>query len=122
MPRSARKEGLSRRHRFAAQGSFGAVLRQNRKLRGRYTVIHAATGAPRVSRLGIALARRVVVSSVQRNRVKRLVRELFRRHPVKVAGLDLVVALRERFDPAAEPMILAELRGFLDLLCSRPAG
>jgi ribonuclease P protein component len=101
MPRSARKQGYSRRHRFTARGSFGAVLGGSRKERSRAVVLHvlpAASGGP--SRLGIALTRRLVPSSVERNRVKRIVREIFRMHPVKQAGLDCVVALRAKLDEA----------------------
>ena len=116
MPRSARKEGFSRRHRFAAHGSFGAVLRQDRKLRGRHMVIHVTPGIAGASRLGIALARRLVASSVHRNRLKRVVREAFRRHAVKASGLDLVVTLRERFDPDSTRAIVAELHVLLDKL------
>ena len=36
MPRGARKEGYSRRHRFTARGSFGPILKGSRKLRGRF--------------------------------------------------------------------------------------
>jgi ribonuclease P protein component len=96
MPREARAEGLSRRHRFTVQGSFGAILRNSRKLRTPHVVLHVAPGRPGVSRLGIALARRTLPSSVDRNRVKRIVRDVFRRHPVKHAGLDLVVSFRAR--------------------------
>ncbi len=114
MQRGARKEGLSRRHRFAAQGSFGPVLRSPGKLRGAAAVLHVASGTPGISRIGVALARRNVASSVLRNRVKRLVRELFRRHPVKAGGLDLVVALRGRFEPLAAKALAEELLGLLD--------
>jgi ribonuclease P protein component len=116
MPRSARTEGYSRRHRFTVQGSFGTVLRGSRKLRGRYSIVHAAPGLDEVSRLGIALTRRLVPSSVDRNRVKRLVREAFRRHVLKRAGLDCVVTLRERFDDAHAAPILAEIRAHFDQL------
>ena len=98
MPRSARKQGYSRRHRFTARGSFGAVLGGSRKLRSRAAVLHVLPATGRPSRLGIALTRRLVPSSVERNRVKRIVREIFRMHPVKQAGLDCVVALRARLD------------------------
>ena len=94
MPRDARAEGFSRRHRFTVQGSFGAILRSSRKLRSPHVVLHVTHGSPGASRLGIALARRVLASSVDRNRVKRAVREVFRRHAIKHAGLDLVVAFR----------------------------
>jgi ribonuclease P protein component len=116
MPRHARKEGFSRRHRFAQRGSFGPVLRSPRKIRGRLAVVHAVTGAGTGSRLGIALTRRLVPSSVERNRVKRMVRETFRRHEVKDAGLDCVVTLRSRFDPATAEELRAEVAALFDQL------
>jgi ribonuclease P protein component len=117
MPRGARREGYSRRHRFMAQGSFGAVLRGSRKLRGRLAVIHVAPGRNENSRLGVALTRRLVPSSADRNRVKRLVRETFRRHGVKRVGLDCVVALRLRFDDVQIASMMAEIRSLFDQLC-----
>lgn len=116
MPRHARKEGFSRRHRFAQRGSFGPVLRTSRKIRGRLAVVHAVTGAGTVSRLGIALTRRLVPSSLERNRVKRMVRETFRRHEVKDAGLDCVVTLRSRFDAATAGELRAEVAALFDQL------
>lgn len=116
MPRNARKEGYSRRHRFTARGSFGPVLRGSRKIRGQFAVIHVAPGRIAVSRLGVALTRKLVASSVDRNYVKRAMREAFRRHPVKHAGLDCVVMLRGRFEAARAPALVAEVRGLLDQL------
>ena len=113
MPRSARNEGYSRRHRFSARGSFGAVLRGSRKLRGRFAVIHVAPGRSGQSRLGVALTRRLVPLSVDRNRVKRLVRDAFRRHAAKRAGFDCVVALRERFDASQSAAMVEEINSLL---------
>ncbi len=121
MLRGARKAGLSRRHRFAAQGSFGPALRSPRKYRGSLALLHVASGRPGLSRLGIALTRRLAPSSVHRNRIKRMVRELFRRHPVKLAGLDLVVALREKFDGTAHAALGAEIGSLLDQAHERAA-
>ena len=101
MPRTARAEGYGPRHRFSTGGSFGPLLRSGKKFRGEALVVHAARGETGDSRLGIALTRRLVPSAVQRNLVKRILREAFRRHPVKRAGLDCVVALRSRFEPGS---------------------
>jgi ribonuclease P protein component len=118
MPRNARSQGYSRRHRFTARGSFGPVLRSSRKLRGELAVLHVAAGRSGVSRLGIALTRRLVPSSVDRSRVKRVVREAFRRHPAKGLGLDCVVMLRSRYKDEHAPAIAREVTGFLDQLRS----
>jgi ribonuclease P protein component len=121
MPRGARKEGYSRRHRFAERGSFGPVLRAPRKLRGSLAVIHVSPARGTHSRLGIALTRRLVRLAVDRNRVKRLVRETFRRHIVKSSGYDCVVSLRGRYEAAQAAPIAAEIRELLDQLALNPS-
>lgn len=83
-------------------------------MRGRLAVLHVAPGQQNISRLGVALTRRLVPSALERNRVKRLARELFRRHPLKGRGLDCVVALREQFDAAHAAALREELTGLFD--------
>lgn len=117
MSRDARPEGFSRRHRFGTRGAFGPVLRGSRKLRGRLVALHIVPGQVNTSRLGIALTRRLVPAAHDRNGVKRLARELFRRHSLKKAGLDCVVSLRERFVAAHA----AELREELSQLFEQAA-
>jgi ribonuclease P protein component len=114
MPRE-RAHALSRRHRIAPQGSFGPILRSGRKFRGENLVLHARPGGP-CSRIGVALARRLVPLAVNRNRVKRAVREAFRRHEVKHAAFDCVVAPRARMDHVAVAELVRELTALLDEL------
>ena len=121
MPRTARLEGYPRRHRFTVQGSFGAVFRGSQKLRGRFTTVHAHPGRAGISRLGVGLTRKLVPRAVDRNSVKRLVREVFRRHVVKRAGIDCVVMLRERFDPAQAAALRDEVRSHFDQLVPKTA-
>ena len=116
MARSARAQGLSRRHRYTARGSFGPVLRSARKIRGDAMIIHFLRTPGAVSRLGIALTKRLVPSAVDRSRVKRALREAFRRHAVKNDGLDCVVALRERFEHGRLPVLRAEADRLFDRL------
>jgi ribonuclease P protein component len=112
-----RDEAFSRRHRFTAQGAFAPALRSARKLRGQHAVLHVARSPSRDSRLGIALTRRFVPSAVARNRLKRLLREAFRRHAVKGLGLDCVVTLRAPPGRDAERAIVDEVRALFDQLC-----
>lgn len=116
MPRSARSEGYSRRHRFAERAAFGPVLRSPRKIRGRIAVLHVAQGRAGASRFGIALTKRLIAHSSDRNRVKRVAREAFRRHRVKAAGLDCVLTLRERIDAVDDASLAHEFCALLDRL------
>lgn len=55
------------------------------------------------ARIGLIVAKRVERKAVRRNRIKRLIREAFRRHRQMLKGLDCVIQLRhpvERFDSA----------------------
>jgi ribonuclease P protein component len=119
---SAQAHGFPRRHRFDARGSFGPLLGPGRKARGELAVVHAGAGRPGASRLGIALTRRLVPLATDRNRVKRLVREIFRRHRVKTAGVDCVVTLRGKWHAGDARALDAEIRGLFDQIAARPAG
>jgi len=74
-------------------------------------MLHVAP-SPGASRFGVALTRRMVPLAVARNRLKRVAREVFRRHAAKGARLDLVLMLRVR--PAAEEAFAQELAQLLD--------
>ena len=46
------------------------------------------------ARLGIITSKKIFPSAVERNRVKRIIRETFRQHNIKACKLDLVVMVR----------------------------
>ena len=122
MAPSAQAHAFRRRHRFDAPGSFGALLRGGRKARGELAVVHSGAGRPGASRLGIALTRRLVPLATDRNYVKRLVREAFRRHRVKTAGVDCVVTLRGKWRSSDARALGAEIRALFDQVAAQPAG
>lgn len=117
VPRDARKQGLSRRHRFAERGAYGPLLKAGRKLRGRLAVLHMGRSSTGNSRLGIALTRKMIPRAVERNRVRRLVREAFRRHLAKQLPMDCVVTLRQAVPVPELPLLKIELDTLLDQLC-----
>lgn len=95
------------------RGSFAAALRGPRKLRSQAMLLHVIAGSAGVSRLGLIAPKRLARRSVDRNRLKRLAREAFRRHEVKMAGLDLVLAVREPYTRQDEAGWLAQIRDLL---------
>ena len=83
-------------------------------MRGETLVLHAARAPGDASRIGITLSRRHVPSAVARNRIKRIVREAFRRHLLKHRGIDCVVALRDRPRPESMVRLSEEIGRLLD--------
>jgi ribonuclease P protein component len=120
VPRVARPQGMPRRHRFSERGSFGPVLQSRRKYRGRVCTLHVAQRARAPARFGLALTRKLVPRASDRNRIKRVAREAFRRHAAKLGPWDCVLSLRQRYDAKDEPVLLEELRSGLDRLTTAP--
>ena len=74
------------------------------------------------ARIGIIASRRVARRAVDRNRMKRMVRELFRTMPERPAGVDIVVQLRRCSPPRSGAAARAELARLLEEFASRPRG
>ncbi|WP_455218134.1 ribonuclease P protein component [Kaarinaea lacus] len=61
------------------------------------------------ARLGMAISKRVVKNAVQRNRMKRIVRESFRHHQHQLPGLDIVVMCRDGVNQANNRELFSSL-------------
>lgn len=60
-------------------------------------------------RLGLAISRKVAKLAVARNRIKRIVRESFRRHQQELASLDCVVLGRAGLAEQDNALLFASL-------------
>ncbi len=79
------------------------------KVSCRYFLILANTNNRTNSRLGLVIAKKNVAKAVQRNRVKRIVREFFRNSNDQITDLDLVVLARKDIDTLHNSQITARL-------------
>jgi len=59
-----------------------------------WTLLVRANGLP-IPRMGLAIARKQVGKAHRRNRIKRIAREVFRRHKRRLVGYDIVVLARK---------------------------
>ena len=76
------------------KSDFQQVFSENKKSADSLLVVLARPNGRSQSRLGLAIAKKYTASAVQRNRIKRLIRESFRQHlPFRVA-IDTVVMNR----------------------------
>jgi ribonuclease P protein component len=92
---SSRPESFSKARRVRRRGEFQRVFNRGVRVQSRFFTLLVMPGATPTSRLGLVASRKLG-GAVERNRAKRLIRELFRR-TVKGAGepaLDAVVIPR----------------------------
>lgn len=93
-----------------------------RRLSNPYFLLLAAPQADGdTARLGMAIARRHARTAVERNRIKRLVRESFRTRRAELPPLDIVVMLRANTAGVDSAALRAGLAHLWDLLQGRDA-
>lgn len=73
------------------------------------------------ARLGLAISRRQATSAVERNRIKRIVRESFRLHTDALPSIDLVVMLRTPTRGISSAVLRDELVLLWNQLCTGTA-
>jgi len=81
--------------------------------------ILAAQSVNAYPRLGLAIAKKKVKKSVARQRLKRLVRESFRRHQHAIEGWDIVVMAQVGADKADNPQVFTSLEKHWERLSKR---
>jgi len=85
-------QALPAAERIRRRPEFERIYHAGAKAHGRFMTVFVLSNGGVAPRLGVAATRKIG-SSVDRNRAKRLAREVFRRHKM-AAGLDIVVVPR----------------------------
>ena len=102
------------------RADFELAYKGGSKQPGRLMIMFTRARESGGARLGIAATRKMG-SSVERNRAKRLVRELFRHHK-PAASLDVIVVPRREMLDATYDRLEAEFCALLDRQRGRTAG
>ena len=86
-----------------------AALRQAERWQGRHFLLRWRTASEGNARLGLAVSRKVSKRAVERNRIKRVVRESFRAEREGLPSLDILVIARTSAADTPNPVLFADL-------------
>ncbi len=87
---------LPAQRRLRRKSEFEAAYASGRRVGNGYFAVTAHTNELGWPRLGMAVASRTAGGSVERNRIRRIIRESFRLHQHEIPALDIVVSARAR--------------------------
>ena len=105
-------ERFPEKYRLTRPTDFQEVFKTALRYADRKFLVLARNNGMGCARLGLAISAKRIKSAVKRNKVKRLVRESFRRNQSRLKGLDIVVIAQNNIAPdnaASLSRSLAEL-------------
>jgi ribonuclease P protein component len=98
--------------RIRRRAEFQQVYKRGIRIHSRFSTVFVLANQCGVGRLGIAATRKLG-GAVQRNRAKRLIREVFRRNKI-AAGYDVVVIPKRELLDASLNVLEADYRTLLE--------
>ncbi len=111
------KASFQKRFRLTQATEFERVFGENhRSVDGLFTVLYRRNGLG-YPRLGLAIAKRQVRFAVDRNRLKRLIRESFRGAKQQLSDLDIVIMARHEAGTSDNAVIYASLAAHWRSMC-----
>jgi ribonuclease P protein component len=123
-----RPAGFPKRHRLAETDDFSSVFSFRKAIRSANFLLHygpdtCGGGQSNGARLGLVIAKRHLRRSVDRNLVKRLVREAFRVRRPGLPSRDLIVRLAAKPGlPIDRRALAGEIRKLLEKCASLESG
>ncbi|HEB55370.1 MAG TPA: ribonuclease P protein component [Gammaproteobacteria bacterium] len=110
-----------RQYRLLTAKDFNNVFQQPVKQGDRCLTLLACVNSKSHARLGMAVPKRQLKRAVDRNRIKRLIRESFRKHQAQLQGLDVVVLVRHGIVKLDNETVFRALDKHWDLLSKKCA-
>jgi len=116
--RDARSHG--RAFRLTGPGAFEAVFREGRRSEGRHVQLVAASAAQTPGRIGYVIARKTLPRAVDRNRLRRCLREIVRTMRAALSSYDVILRVKKVANRIELDAAVNEAAGLLAALVARP--
>ena len=109
---------FARRYRLTKTDEFSSVFGFRRAIRGKLLMLHYQPRPEGMTepRLGLVVGKKLLKHAVDRNRLKRIVREQFRLRRASLPGVDLVVRLAVKPKPLDGKPIADDIVALFDKL------
>ena len=106
--------------RLTGHGAFESVLRQGRRMEGLYLQLIVAPAPASGGRIGYIIGRKVSARAVDRNRIRRKLREAVRAQPGAIGRYDVVLRVnRARNKVEQDAAALEAARLLAELVLTR---
>ena len=112
---------FGKQQRLLNGADFKRVFSRAERSSDRYFTVLMRTNSTAAARLGLAIAKKQVRRAVDRNRIKRIVRESFRHHQQELGSVDCVVMARRDTAAATNAELHASLQQHWKRLTRRQA-
>ncbi|MBS3917109.1 MAG: ribonuclease P protein component [Sulfuritalea sp.] len=117
MTTAAADLGFRGEHRLRKTDEFSSVFAFRKTLRGKNFDVLYRPGLSDSARLGVVVAKKFVRSAVNRNMVRRIVRESFRLSRAKLLPNDIVVRVSSRMVAPDRRQVRGEIDELFSRLC-----
>jgi ribonuclease P protein component len=104
---------LPKQAKLIKTDDFSSVFNLRKRIANKYLVMRYAPNQHQVARLGLIVAKKTAKLAVQRNYMRRVLRELFRLKQHQLPAVDLIIQAQKPFE---KPDFL-EIKQAFDALC-----
>lgn len=112
------EQTFARRYRLTKTDEFSSVFGFRRAIRGKLLMLHYQPRPDGLNdaRLGVVVGKKLLKRAVDRNRVKRIVREQFRRDRPQLPPCDLIVRFAVKPAPLDGKLVAGDFLALLEKL------
>ena len=107
---------LTKQSKLIKTDDFSSVFNFRKRIASKFLVMRFKPNKLDFPRLGLIVAKKTVKLSVNRNYMRRVLRELFRLSQHEIASLDLVIQVQKNFEKPDFSVIKKEFDGLLSKL------
>ena len=111
--------GFDSRYKLTETDDFSSVFSFRRRFSGIILIFHYMPNTSGHSRLGLVVAKKVTRSAVERNYMKRVLREWYRLNRHRFGSVDLVIRTQKTFGPAGFREVGVEFERAIAQICKR---